>query len=215
MSENIHLPWGFGRVYADTLDLLEDEERRCLELSVMQCSILRQMVFPWARAASRLVEDHGDYQTIVDQPVAYQEALDELEILLSGAYDGPETGCPVGEVYVDRGDLPGYDVAKANLTCDDAWHELNLVNVVGDALATRVRLRSYITGNMVSGRWGYREAGNTADVNTSQGTLRVTTSPAEPDSVVVMSGDQRIEYRMSPSFDVVAIVVRGYWVPAV
>lgn len=113
MGQRTQLNWGVSRVEASALDLLEDEERRCLDLSITQISIMRQMVFPWAFRSDRLVESHTDYQTTVDMPVAYLEALEELEILLSGAYDGPKGGCPVSEIFVDRGDLPGGDFSLA------------------------------------------------------------------------------------------------------
>lgn len=214
MGTNIHLNWGVSRVLSSTLDLLEDEERRCLDLSVLQVSVLRQMVYPWVQMWTRLVEDHGDYQVTVDMPTAYLEALEELEILLSGAYDGPKGGCPVGEVFHDRGDLPGYDFTQAQLTKDSGWHELDLTNVVGDLAATRVKIRLLFTG-LYAGEWiAFREAGNIYDVNATAGRIHAAGVYYDGEGDVKMSSAQTIEYQCSPNVTAANIVIRGYWTPA-
>ena len=214
MGENVNLHWGVGRVWSPTLDLLEDEERRCLDLSIMQCSILRQMVFPWVRLPSRLVEDHGDYQTTVDMPEAYLDALDELEQLLSGAYDGPETGCPVGEVYVDRGDLPGWDFGVATLTIDGNWHELDLTNVIGEVAATRVLVRVAISAPGPGYSFWLRQGDNTSNVNASALRSQVAGQYTEHETQIQLPGTQHIAYLGSAGTTDALLVVRGYWMPA-
>lgn len=215
MGENIRLPWGVSRVYADTLDLLEDEERRCLELSVMQCSILRQMSFPWARAASRLVEDHGDYQTIVDQPVAYQEALDELEVLLSGAYDGPRGGCPVGEEFVNRGDPAVIDwQIGAGLTADGTWCVLDVSSVVVDDTATRVLLYIYCQDGAAGTVMMLRSRGNSNAVNVVRLRTQVANIYTEAEGQIFFTAGRFVEYNIAAVMNVGAIVVRGWWKPA-
>jgi hypothetical protein len=214
MGENVRSQWAVSRVSADTLALLEDDERRCLDLSSLQCSILRQMTFPWATFRTRLVTEHPDYWEIVDQPTAYKEALEELEILLSGAYDGPKGGCPVGEVFHDRGDLPGYDFTQAQLTKDSGWHELDLTNVVGDLAATRVKIRLLFTG-LYAGEWiAFREAGNIYDVNATAGRIHAAGVYYDGEGDVKMSSAQTIEYQCSPNVTAANIVIRGYWTPA-
>jgi hypothetical protein len=215
MGQNIRLNWGVSRVGAYALDLLEDEERRCLDLSILQVSVLRQMVFPWAKMPSRLVEDYGDYQVTVDMPTAYLEALEELEELLSGAYDGPETGCAMGEVYVDRGDLPGWDFEEATLTRDYAFHDMDLTNVIGDTSATRVKIRVIFHGTAVGSGCAFREAGNVADVNAGGSRLQVANVYTEFECDVKMSVAQHIEYSFSSTVDDIYMVIRGYWIPAV
>lgn len=215
MSENIRLPWGVSRVYADTLDLLEDEERRCLELSVLQCSILRQMTFPWVRAASRLVEDHGDYQTIVDQPVAYQEALDELEVLLSGAYDGPETGCPVGEVFVDRGNPSAVDFSiGSGLTADSGWHTLSIGNIVS-AGASRVLLQCSCKDNLTNAVFRTRPFGNSYAINAYAIRTQLANVYNYQQVHCWLFGGDVFEYLITSGMDAADITVCGWWVPAV
>lgn len=215
MGENIRLPWGVSRVASSTLELLADEERRCLDLSILHTSILRQMVFPWAFLPQRLVEDHGDWQEVVEMPTAYLEALEELEILLSGAYDGPIGGCPVGEIYVDRGDLPGYDFTLATLIADDAWHPLNLQNVLGSSVATRTLARAIFTGPYAAAYCGFRQGGNIAGYNVSAGRSQVPGLYFEFQAQVSIAQNMEIEYVLSPSITDCAIVFPGYWEPAV
>ena len=213
MSENIRPKYGVSRVSGDTLDLLEDEEVRCLELTSIQCSILRQMTFPWAGYRERLVNEFPSYWEIVDQPVAYVEALEDLEVKLSGAYDGPKEGCPVGMEYVDRGDLPGYDFTIATLVADNAWHEMDLVNVIGDPDATLVIIRTVFVGALGS-HVGYREDENTATVNILLARSPVTDVICDFEGIVKMSIPQKIEYRLHTGITACNVCVRGYWRPA-
>jgi hypothetical protein len=97
------------------------------------------MAFPWAKFRTRLVEEHLGYWVVVEQPQAYIDALEELEVLLSGAYDGPKEGCPVGgEAFVDRGNVAAFDFGIANFTANGAWQVKDLSAIVTDADATRV-----------------------------------------------------------------------------
>lgn len=214
MGEIIRLPWGVSRVGAATLDLLEDEERRCLDLSILQISVLRQMAYPWALLPSRLVEDHGEYQEIIEMPVAYLEALEELEILLSGAYDGPKEGCPMGEVYVDRGDISSMDFAIGDgLVADAAWHPLNLNWIVYDDYATQIKIRANIqaaTGLMLLCRaFGYENTGNLAALY-SQAAYGVI----EKEFWLPLPNGRFFSYYLSSGITVAAIAVLGWWKPA-
>jgi len=214
MSEFIRPRWDVSRVSSDTLPLLDDEERRCLDLSVLQCSVLRQMVFPWAKLATRLVEEHPGYWVIVEQPQAYIDALEELELLLGGGYDGPKEGCPVSEVYVDRGDLPGSDFTLATLQPDNNWHELDLTNVVGDVEATRVLMRVVIAASVAGQYIMFREAGNTSNFNVFAPRCQVAGEYVDAEGDVIMSTSQHIEYLLTSSVTGVYLIVRGFWKPS-
>ena len=215
MSENINLHWAVSRVLGDTLDLLEDEERRCLDLSVLQCSILRQMTFPWARLFTRLVDDHGDYQTVVDMPVAYVEALEELEVLLGGGYDGPKEGCPVGEIYVNRGNPVGPDYGiGTGLTADGTWRMKDLSAIINDPTATRVLLLAYCKDASVNLDFLFRPLGF---VNMNSG-MDVRTVVANVYTFaqfqLYMPVLQTVEYAITAGMDNAYLVVQGWWVPA-
>ena len=214
MSEMVHLHWGVSRVHAATLDLLEDEERRCLDLSILQCSILRQMVFPWVYRPDRLVEEHVGYEIPVEMPVAYVEALEELDQLLSGAYAGPKEGCPVGEVYVDRGDPSGWDFTIANLVADAAWHEMDLTNVIGEVSARLVLMRVRLTGPTVGGFIYFRESGNVATINYAGVPILTTTTPVDASIIIHLAATQKVDYILSVGVTVCFLFVRGYWAPA-
>jgi hypothetical protein len=118
MSENIRPKYGVSRVDGDTLDLLEDEEIRIMKLTALQCSVLRQMVFPWVFYRERLVNEFPSYWEIVEQPQDYKDALEELELMVGGGYVPPEV-IEMGEVYVDRGNPSAWDFSiGSGLTAD-------------------------------------------------------------------------------------------------
>jgi hypothetical protein len=214
MGEIIRLPWGVSRVAASTLELLEDEERRCLDLSILHTSILRQMVFPWALLPSRLVEDHGDWQEVVEMPTAYLEALEELEILLSGAYDGPKEGCPMGEVYQDRGDPIIWDFQIGDLTVDGGWHSVNLSSIVTDADATLLLLGATFKGSAVGGALKFRESGNANLFNVLQAYVQAPATFTTLQGLCQPGTGRTLDYLASSTLDVVSFLVRGWWRPA-
>ncbi len=215
MGQEIRLPWGVSRVGSFTLDLLEDEERRCLDVSALQVSVLRQMVYPWVKMPKRLVEDHGDYQITVDMPVAYVEALEELEILLSGAYDGPIGGCPVGTVYVYRGDPSAWDYTLANLIANSTWHDLDLVNIVTDADATMVHISTWFLDDQLGSVVQFKRNGQSNDLNVLQGRTQQTYRMQNLDGLVAMDAASRVvRYWIATGFDEVYLTVRGWWKPA-
>ena len=199
----------------NTLDLLDDEEVRCLELTSLQCSVLRQMTFPWAFYRERLVNEFAAYWEIVDPPVAYTEALEELEILLSGAYDGPETGCPVGEVFVDRGDNATWDYAlPTTLTADGAWHTLNFGLLVGSA-ATRVLLRAFIADTVADAYMAFRLPGYANEINVARVRLGMGVGYDERQLECQISAGGLLNYKISSGMDDALISIQGWWEPAV
>lgn len=214
MAEIVHLHWGVSRVGSDTIELSQDPERRCLDLSIMQVSILRQMVFPWAYRRDRLVEDFDAYQVIEEQPTHYKEALEELEELLSGAYDGPETGCPVGEVYVDRGDPNAWDTVVADLTVDGAYHDLSLAGIITDSTATRVLLRVEFVGNAAGRRLSFRKKGNANPYNLASRLARVANITDSFDATVSLGSGRSVSYNLAVGITTCNILVRGWWKPA-
>lgn len=214
MGQNIQLHWGVSRVAAATLDLLEDEERRCLDLSILQISVLRQMAYPWVLVSSRLVEDHGEYQTVVEMPVAYLEALEELEILLSGAYDGPVGGCPVGEEYVDRGDPLVWDFYVEDLAVDSAWHSLDLGGIITDADATCVHLGAQISSAVVGRNLIFRETNNVNSVNLLRLRTFVPGILTNISGRVTLGPDRSLDYYATAGLEKIEFAVRGWWRPA-
>jgi hypothetical protein len=215
MSENVRPRWDISRVTSDTLDLIEDEERRCLDLSVLQCSILRQMTFPWAKFRTRLVEEHPDYWVVVDQPQAYVEALEELEVLLSGAYDGPKEGCPMGEVFVDRGDpsVNDFTIANGLLVADSQWNIVNLDQIIPVG-STYVLLRVELTSATVGKYIILREAGNSNIPNSV--ILRAQAANVDNDgsALVAVGGLRYVAYVLQTGVAAATVTVRGWWVPA-
>jgi len=120
----------------------------------------------------------------------------------------------VGEVYIDRGDLPGYDFTLAMLTADDTWRDMALVNVIGEPSATRVLVHAIFTGSAVGSYCAFREEGNIDTVNVGGGRVQVIGAYQEFEAAIEMSGAQEIEYFLSSTVTDAYIGIRGYWMPA-
>lgn len=212
MGQEIRLHWGVSRVGSAVLDLLEDEERRCFDLSILQVSVLRQMAFPWAKMFTRLVEDHGDYQITVDMPTAYVEALEELELLLGGGYDGPKEGCPMGEIYVNRGNpnAPDYTIG-AGLTADGTWRMLDLSAIVNDSDATRVLLLAYCKDTGANMDFLFRPLGNLGAHSGEYIRTQVANIVVFAQFQIYMPVLQTIEYAISAGMDIATLTVQGWW----
>jgi hypothetical protein len=208
-----NLSYKTPRVVAGTLDLLEDESTYVRTLTALEMSVLRQMTFPRVYYPWSLVEDLGQVQYGVLFPPEYQEALETLELKLSPA--SPDEGGSVGEIYVDRGDLPGYDFTIASLTCDGAFHEVDLTNVIGDVAATDVLLRLNVGTPSSPGAYlVFREAGNTASINSLVAICQNITNAMDVSDRVHLASNQHLAYLGSAALSAANVAVRGYWKPA-
>jgi hypothetical protein len=173
------------------------------------------MTFPWALYPDRLVNEFPYHWEIVDQPVAYKEALEELEILLSGAYDGPRGGCPVGEIYVDRGDPAAQDFTiGGGLTADGAWHTLNLESIIPDDTATRVLLRWQIKDGAAGMNLVMKSRGNTNAYNSIYARTQVANIVLLGEGQIFFTAGRFVEYNITTGTDEIGLLVRGWWRPA-
>lgn len=213
MSENVRPRWDVSRVDGDTLDLLEDEEVRIITLSILQCSVIRQMVFPWAYLPTRLVDEHVDYWEIVEQPTAYKEALEALELMVGGGYIPPEEE-PVGEEYVDRGDASGYDYTISSWTADGNWHDKTAAGIVFDYGATRMLLRVRIKDGTVGQGMGFRSEDFSNAYNQATIITLVANVYHYADLWVPLGPELGFDYYVASGMDVADAVVRGWWKPA-
>jgi len=213
MGENIRLHWGVSRVESSALDLLEDEERRIMDFSILQVSILRQMAFPWAKMSTRLVEDHGDYQTTVDQPQDYKDALEELELMLGGGYVPPETET-MGDVYVNRTTATANDFSiGSGLTADGTWRTLDLSSIVTDADATVVHLRAFVKDNVTDSTLQFRVYGATGAYSIQVLSTQVANLNNYGQLLVGIPVLRQLEYKITSGMDATGIVVLGWWKP--
>lgn len=103
--------------------------------------------------------------------------------------------------YVDRGDPAEVDFTQADLTLDDAWHELDLSAIVPAAGANHlVHLKALATITIA-----FREVGN---INTINVTPEATGMHA--DSWVMLDANRKIEYMTSAGM-IGTLTVRGWW----
>ena len=101
MTRVVHLDHHVSRVQASVLDLLDSPNCNLLLLSDLQVAVLAQMTFPYVKWATRLIEDHGQWQETVEFPQHYRDELECLELLLSG---GATMTCDLSVVLADLAD---------------------------------------------------------------------------------------------------------------
>jgi hypothetical protein len=213
MTENISPRYGVSRVDGDTLDLLEDEEVRIVKLTALQCSVVRQMVFPWVYYRERLVNEFPSYWEIVEQPQAYKDSLEELELMMGGGYVWPG-GVNMGEEYVDRGDASGYDYTISSWTADGNWHDKTAAGIVFDYGATRMLLRVRIKDGTVGQGMGFRSEAYSGVYNQATIITLVANVYHYADLWVPLGPELGFDYYVASGMDVADAVVRGWWIPA-
>jgi len=213
MTENITPQYGVSRVTGDTLDLLEDEEIRIMKLTALQCSVIRQMCFPWAFRRERLVNEFPSHWEVVTQPQAYKDSLEELELMMGGGYVPPEMKT-MGDIYVDRGNATANDASiGSGLTADNTWRTLDLSSIVSDADATMVLLRCYIKDGAVGQFLQFRKYGLTGGYSTQVLATQVANVYNYASFVIPIPVLRELEYKISSGMDETGIVVLGWWKP--
>lgn len=213
MTINIRPRYGWSRVSGGTLDLLEDEEIRIMKITALQCSVIRQMCFPWVYYYERLVDEHVDYWEIVEQPTAYKEALEALELMVGGGYVPPEE-IQMGDQFVDRGAAVAFDFTiGSGLTADSAWHDLNLSGLIADSDATLVLLYCYVKDGSAGLLLNLRKE---LDPNNTKNCAPCQTEVANQylyHHPIVALASRKIQYLISSGMDDCGIFVRGWWKP--
>lgn len=101
MAQIIHLDEHVSRVQSSVLEMIASTNCNLLVLSDLQVAVLAQMTFPYVNWATRLIEDHGQWQETVDFPQLYKDELECLELLLSG---GDTMACDLSTVLAALAD---------------------------------------------------------------------------------------------------------------
>jgi hypothetical protein len=200
-------------VDGDTLDLLEDEEIRIVKLTALQCSVIRQMVFPWVFYYERLVNEFPSYWEIVDQPQDYKDALEALELMVGGGYVPPAEEI-MGDVYENRGNVSANDFAiGSGLIADNTWRVLSLADIVTDLDATVVYLRFYIKDGAVGAVCQFKKYEATGTYTTVPLTTQVVNVYNYASVLVPIAPTRWLEYKISSGMDETGITILGWWKP--
>lgn len=113
-------------------------------------------------------------------------------------------------VFIDRGDPEGFDFTQAVLTMDGTWHELDLSAIV-PADASVILIGGFIRDGVVEKTVRFRKSGNANALNVSLMYTQVAGVFIGQDFTIAASPNQKIEYLADAAIDIIALVVRGWW----
>ena len=116
---------------------------------------------------------------------------------------------------IDRGDPSAYDFAKADLTLDDNWHDMDLSSIVPVG-AKAVLIRTAINHTTALSGVQYRKNGNANVINVSDAITTVASSANYVTGIVACDVNRIIEYRTqngapAPT-DIILIVISGWFI---
>lgn len=115
-----------------------------------------------------------------------------------------------GVQYVNRGDPGAADYTQATLTCDSAWHDLDLSAIVG-ARAVLIHLRLVISDATAGLLAKVRMNGQTNDMNAGRANVPSASKPDDEDILVMTDASGVIEYYVDTGMDLVNLTVAGWW----
>lgn len=110
----------------------------------------------------------------------------------------------------DRGDASGWDWTQADLTMDDTWNDLDCSSIVPEdavAILFQVNIRDASTGQYF---W-MRKNGNSNSHNRFYGNTIVADLRHSYDAIVFCDTDRKVEYKAEAAFDVIEIVIKGWF----
>lgn len=119
-----------------------------------------------------------------------------------------------GWVYVHRGDPSSADWTQADLTGDDAWHELDISSVVTDEDATMVMFAMSISDNSTNKTLGVRPSENSEDYNVNNFRTYASNIRSYGIGQVVLTEGRKVDYWLSSAVTSATITVAGWWKPA-
>ena len=213
MTEKISPRYGVSRVDGDTLDLLEDDEIRIMKITALQCSVVRQMCFPWVFYYERLVNEFPSYWEVVTQPQAYKDSLEELELMMGGGYVPPEVET-MGDTYVNRTNASANDFSiGSGLTADGTWRTLDLSSIVTDTDATVAHLRGFVKDNVTDSTLQFRVYGATGAYSIQVLSTQVANLNNYGQFLVGIPVLRQLEYKITSGMDSTGIVIIGWWKP--
>jgi len=110
----------------------------------------------------------------------------------------------------DRGDPAAFDKTEADLTMDNAWHDLDLSAIVTDTDASWILLRVILNDPNVGDNLLFRKNGNSNAIATPGIIAQVANQDIECEILVPCDTSQVIEYKANAALTSVDIVVLGW-----
>lgn len=127
----------------------------------------------------------------------------------------PSLGIQVTEAgmkYVNRGDPATFDFTLADITQDDAWHDLDLSGIVAEAGAGHlVHLIAGVKGTKADNYLYFRAKGNVNEVNIVCLRTQAANVGSDEDCLILMDATRTIQYRANINdWSAILIAVRGW-----
>lgn len=110
----------------------------------------------------------------------------------------------------DRGDPAGFDKTEADLTMDNAWHDLDLSAIVVDTDASWILLRVLLNDANIADNLVFRKNGNANAIATPGIVAQVANQDVEAEILVACDTSQVIEYKANAALGSCDIVVLGW-----
>ena len=115
------------------------------------------------------------------------------------------------DMYVDRGDPAAYDVTKAMLDTDGAWHEMDISAIV-PAGAKAVHFLVHFDGVGVDWKIMFRKKGNTNEINHAGMETLLNSLERHRSAIVACDSNRTIEYKAdNVAWTTLSLAVRGWW----
>ena len=111
---------------------------------------------------------------------------------------------------VERGDPAAFDFTEADLTMDNAWHDLDVSGIIADANVKWVLVTMHIADAAKNKQLHLRKNGNSNEVAVVCIETLASSDPSHQNGWVPCDGNQVIEYKATAAISSVDIVVMGW-----
>jgi len=116
----------------------------------------------------------------------------------------------IGDRYVGRGDIAGWDFEKEDFTTDYTWREFDLSGIVPVG-AKYVVLYTYIVGSNPQWSVAFGENGNSNDVTVFKSVTQVDTAVVCDEGIVKLDADRKIQYKIwNAAWTTIGVAVKGW-----
>jgi hypothetical protein len=166
-----------------------------------------------ALCAMSTLDDRDEWETDSEEldDAGWAEAIEMLSLAQWELTEEVGVG---GEVFVDRGNVAGFDFVIGNFTANGAWQTKDLSAIVTDTDATRVLIVAEIRDGAAGQAILLSDYGDTYHYNRAGAHTQVANVYSDLNCEVGLDAQRRIAYLISSGMDICSMTVRGWWKPA-
>jgi len=166
-----------------------------------------------ALCAMSTLDDRDEWETDSEE-LDDAEWAEAIEMLSLAQWELETEVSMGGEVFVDRGNVAGFDFVIENFTANTAWQMKDLSGIVTDANATRVLINVEIRDGVANQAILLSDYGDTYHYNRAGAHTQVANVYMDLNCEVGLDAQRRIAYLISSGMDICSMTVRGWWKPA-